>query len=570
MNRFKRYTAAILIALFSLTNLPLAAAVEGNQEQLISMDFEDAPLKNVLKILSQQSALNFVTSEGIESKKVTVYFEDVTVQDALDSIVSANDLRYEKKNESLYIIFPSQSISSGVETRVFYLKYTRLSASPIDVGGGAIISDLTAAQTVNAVTSSSSGSSDSGSSGSESSGGSSTSSSDSDTNKLTGRGIDTLVKSLLSKEGKLSADLNTNSLIVTDTPQKLKEIEDVLKQIDVSAKQVMIEVHVMEVRKNLLEDHGLDWGGDNGALASISGANRQTLFPFSNSALTDNTIVPNPTGLTYGVGTFSFSNLKATLRFITSDSHTKILARPRVLTMNNEAAEINLVTNTAISRSVVTTTSSGINNTTVTAERAPTGIVLKMTPQINEDGSINLYVEPSVTTATTSAFFPADFLDPTTRSVRTLARIMNNETLVLGGLIDSDESTAIKKIPGFGDVPIFGKAFSYKDKGAVGRELLIFITPHIVEGYSSLGPRSATAIGEEPSAAKVLNEFKENESERNLDIENYQEINRNRVIANDMGLYQKKVKRPETPGMDKEMTRSLDLFSAEPVRAGTK
>jgi hypothetical protein len=135
MSRFKRNLSAVLVAIFFVANLPLALAEE-NDSQLISMDFEDAPIKNVLKILSQQSALNFVASDGIESKKVTVYFEDVSVQDALDSIVSANGLRYEKKNQNLYIIYPAESANTGTETKVFYLKYTRLSASPIDIGGG--------------------------------------------------------------------------------------------------------------------------------------------------------------------------------------------------------------------------------------------------------------------------------------------------------------------------------------------------------------------------------------------------------------------------------------------------
>jgi type II secretory pathway component GspD/PulD (secretin) len=239
--------------------------------------------------------------------------------------------------------------------------------------------------------------------------------------------------------------------------------------------------------------------------------------------------------------------------------------------MNNEAAQIKLVTNTAIANQVVTAASQGQSTqTSNTAERAATGIILKMTPQINDDGSINLYVEPSVTTAVASAFFPETFLDPTTRSVRTLARIMNNETLVLGGLIDSDQSTAMKKIPGLGDVPLFGKAFTYKDRGDTERELLIFITPHIIDGFSSLGAKSATASGKEPSMNRMFSDFRENETERNLITEDVREKDRARVTGDELGLYRKKMKQPEAPGMDKEMTRSLELFSTEPVRAGTK
>ncbi len=557
--------AAITLVAFCLVSVapPVAVAYEEPAEQLISMDFEDAPIKNVLKILSQQSALNFVTSEGVEVKKVTVYFEDVTVQDALDSIVNANGLRYEKKNDNLYIIYPAGITDTGTETRVFTLKYTRLSSSPIDLAGGSIIQELTAASDINAIdTTTATASSDSGGSSSSSTGASSKSSSSKE-NVITGRGVDTLIGSMLSDKGKVAIDLNTNSLIVTDTPQTLKQIEKVLEKIDVPSKQVMIEVHIMEVRRNLLEDHGFDWGGSNGALGSLTGGSKETGFPFqvlsgSRTGVNENRDIT--------LGTVSASNLTVTLRMITSDTKTKILARPRVLTMNNEAAQIKLVTNTAIANQVVTTASEGQSaQTTNTAERAPTGIILKMTPQINQDQSINLYVEPSVTTAVASSFFPSTFLDPTTRSVRTLARVKNNETLVLGGLIDSDYSTAMKKIPGLGDLPIFGKAFNYKDRGDLDRELLIFITPHIVEGNDSFTvPSEITTAGKEPASARMMDAFRDGELERTLNAQEQTEIKRHVVIGDELGIYRTKAKTaaaaaPE--GMEQEMANALEMFS---------
>ena len=111
----------------------------------ISMSFDGALLKDVLLLFSQQSGLNFIASTDVESKKVTVYFENVSPQDALDSIVTANGLAYSKKPGSEIYIVTSASKAGSSEpliTKVIRLKYMRLSDSPLDVGGAVTIQNL--------------------------------------------------------------------------------------------------------------------------------------------------------------------------------------------------------------------------------------------------------------------------------------------------------------------------------------------------------------------------------------------------------------------------------------------
>ena len=108
----------------------------------VSMDFEDADLKLVLKVLSQQAGMNFVASEEAEAKKVTVFLSNVSVNDAIDAIIRANGLRYEMKSSSnIFMVYTSDE-EGPLQTRVFPLKYLRLSISSIDIGGQSVSREL--------------------------------------------------------------------------------------------------------------------------------------------------------------------------------------------------------------------------------------------------------------------------------------------------------------------------------------------------------------------------------------------------------------------------------------------
>ncbi len=537
----------------------VATAVRG-EDNLVSMNFDGAQLRDVLKILSQQSGLNFVASEDVESKKVTVLLEDVPVGDALESIVRANSLRYERKpGSNVFEVSAAEDTSGGVQTRVFMLRYTRLSISPLDVGGQSAINDLLKPEEVSAITASAGGAgaaAGAGAAGAESTG--------TELALVAERGVDKIVATLLSETGKVTVDIHTNSLIVTDAPAVLTKIEKVLEKIDVPTRQVMIECHLIEVSKTVLDDHGVDWGGANGALLAFEGADRSTAFPFAESIFTNSSELRAATRPKSAItmGTVSAENFSATLRFITSQSDSKILARPRVLTLNNEAANIRLVTSAAIARTSTITASEGITTLqTGQASRTDVGISLRMTPQVNENRTITLFVEPSVTTVAASTFFPSDFLDPTTRSVRTMARVKDHETLVIGGLIDRNHSLTDKRIPGLGSIPFFGNAFAYKERGKADRELIIFITPHIVEGYDSLAAQSATAPGRDTAVRRTLDYFVKEEMELATDPLEDAGAARFPIDRQEKAMLKQSAKRPVAPSLEKEMSRALDSLS---------
>ena len=542
-----------------------------SKSDTLSMSFDGALLKDVLLVFSQQSGLNFIAAQEVENRKVTVYFEDVSPQDALDAIVSANGLTYSKKPGSdIYMVFPVNR-TSAVETvtKVIHLKYMRLSTSPLDIGGQVTIDDLRKTS----APSSSSGSSDSSSSSSSSvSGGAST------------KGADTLVSKLLSPQGKLAVDVQTNTLIVTDTKEVIEAIEKVLEQVDVPPSQVILEVYVMEVAKSLASDIGIEWGGAEGSLGSFASGIRTTGFPFTEKIFTrQQGVKPNlylgelnttaditstlPTPSQLEFGTIDASNFRATLHAIQSDSNTKILARPRVLTQNNEAAAIKVVTNEAIGVETTSTPSGGSTATTTgVADRADVGVTMRMTPQINSDDSVLLFLEPAVTTVAASSFFPTQFLDPTTRLVRTMARVKDNQTLVIGGLIQSQTSLAKRKVPILGSLPgVLGKAFRYDETDNTETELLIFVTPHIVRGATSLGERSATARGEDVAVRRMLDSFIDQEMDHLSADYNDIESTKKSFFTTEQTLIRDSEKRFSNALVDKQMTQALDSLSPQLV-----
>jgi len=538
--------------------------MDSSNVDTISMSFDGALLKDVLLLFSQQSGLNFVASQEVESKKVTVYFENVSPKDALSSIVSANGLAFSKKPGSdIYIVYPISKVQTAeLSTKVIRLKYMRLSSSPLDVGGNVTVSDL--AKSASASAGSSSSSSSSGSSSPPAS-----------TSGAGDKGADKLVQKLLSPQGKLATDLHTNSLIITDTADSIAAIEKILAQVDVPPSQVILEVHIMEVSKSMVSDMGIEWGGDSGTLGSFASGVRTTAFPFTENFLNKTKGVKPSLFVTelgdtdtaasnLEYGSIDATNLSAVLHYIETNGRTKILARPRVLTQNNEAASIQLSSNAAIGSKTTTAGTTTAPTVTAEAERAQIGVSMRMTPQINDDGTVLLFLEPSVTTAAQSAFF-SDFVDTTTRLVRTMARVKDNETLVIAGLIDGQGTTARRKIPFLGDLPGIGKAFRYDSAEDVDRELIIFVTPHIVRGVTSLGVNSATARGEDVSVRRMLDQFMDKEMDSvGGTYENFEKTKQN-FFSREEELVQDSERRYSNPVVERQMTQALDALSPQMI-----
>lgn len=477
-----------ILFLFSLSFVPGLGAYESadpplNKNTSISMDLQDASLKDVLKLLSIQSGLNFVASEAVQDRKVTLYMDKVPLQEAMDKIFKANNLTYDlDKEASVFIVNDWGKPATQTVTKVFYLKHATVSSSSLKEE---MKNNMIATSTTSGSSSTSSGSASS----SISSGYSSGSVSSTDTGKWKveqDTGITQAVKKILSKDGSVIEDFRTNSLIVTDIPSKMGVISQVIASLDVSIPEVMLEVEILDVSKNIVDQIGFKFGQTPLSVA-ITGGSANLGFPFHSWG--------KAFGGSYGSidinsGNHGTSVYNMQLDFLRTQTDTKFLARPKILTLNNETAEVKITTDEAIGVTSVTQGQGTSSSTTTTAERYETGVLLRVTPQIDlEAGEILMFVYPQVSEAsTTSASFTSNgqtytFLNPEVRSTKTTVRIKDGETVVLGGLIRNQTTTVVTKLPILGDIPLVGALFRHKNQSpGRERELLVFITPHIMKG----------------------------------------------------------------------------------------
>ncbi len=425
-----------------------------SKHQTVSLDLEDARLIGVLKMLSQQTGLNFISTEAVRDRKITLYIQDIPLKKAMDIIFKANNLNYDFYPEAkMFVIKEMGKPEMELKTKVYYLKYTRLAISKMQQDIDDRLED---------------DETDSSSSGGETSG---------------NYGIRDAVEKVLSTQGRVAEDPITNSLIVTDVPARFPMIDQVVSKIDTAPMQVIIEAEILDVDKTILDEMGFDWGQASGsgltaAFAPVSGP-----VDIANSFL-----LSNGKSIFNG-GTMDFSDTKAAINFLRKDTKTKFLARPKILTLSNQTAVVNLTTN-AIVGVEITTDESG--NITQNVTRDELGTKLRVTPQVNSyTNEVTMFLELFNRNATDSGFelgSGANVLgviqNIEERGTKQTVRLREGETLFLGGLIESEEQEIISKIPLLGDIPLIGAFFRYKEKPEnknSQRELMVFLTPRIVE-----------------------------------------------------------------------------------------
>ncbi len=408
---------------------------------LISMDFQDANLKTVLKVFSQQSGLNFVASQNVQDRTVTVYFDNVSIEDALNHIMNANNLIYEQEpGSNIFIVKESGKAAVETITKIYELRYAQLASPPKDKD-------------------------------------------DEKKKEEKEPEILSVVNGLITKNGKIVADKRSNSLIITDVPSQFPIIEDVLAKLDARTMQVMIEAEILETTTAVADKLGITWGS-SGTLMVYTGPIHNTIWPLRGVFGKNNS---TGEGIST-TGDVDLSSMTATLKALLSNEDTRILARPKVLTLNNETATIQLTAKTAVATITSTTNVSGSAApvTSTGAERINTGITLEVTPQINKDGYITMHIQPTVIVPVLSKFFQGSgtdqkFVDPQTRSAKTTVMVKDGETVIIGGLISREDTYTFQKVPFLGDIPVLGMAFRYKATDETDKELIIFITPHIVK-----------------------------------------------------------------------------------------
>ena len=444
----------------------------------VTMDLQNASLRDVLKMLSVQSGLNFIASEAVADRKLTLYLDNIPIRDAMDKIFKVNNLSYDLDTQSnIFIVKDWGKPAIELDTRIYFLKYVRVTNSLLNQGFA-------------------------GGSTSASAGGSTSASAGGSTSVSTG--LKDALSMVISEYGKINEDPATNSMIITDMPNKFLLIEQIISKLDVPIPQVMIEVEILDVNKSEVDKMGIKFTSSDDGWFKYAGPNLGgTYFPFVSDTFRKAAAKIAPTPASWTMGGFGFI-----LEFLSSRSTTKFLARPKLFVLNNETAELKLSSNEAIGSSTTTQGQGSASTSSSTAERAETGVILQVTPQISlATGEITMILQPTVKEAVASSISlgTQKLKDVEERSLKSTIRVKDRETIIIGGLIRQKKPLTETRVPFFSDIPILGLFFRHKTtEGTADREILVFITPRIMKS-------SQDFIGGRQLPAKMPEERKQDD-----------------------------------------------------------
>ncbi len=426
----------------------------------IDLDFKEADIHNILRLLADVGGVNIVTSDDV-SGTVTLRMRNVPWDQALDVILQAKGLgmvrrgnmirvapleQLEKEREAAIARRKQQEQLAPLETRLVPVSYAKAS-------------DLQAR-----------------------------------------------AQELLSERGSVSVDERTNMLIVRDIAENLDDIEALVRTLDTQTPQVLIEARIVEATSQYTRDVGIQWGGDvtmgsatgnpTGLVfpsnVGIAGGNydNQTptagISPFTEQVSPPNFAVNLPaiTGTRSG-GAIGLSlgsvdgnvNLNVRLSAAEAQGVVRIVSSPRILTLDNHAAHI--AQGTLIPFSQVS--AQGVNTAFQEAK-----LELKVTPHVTSDGSIALHVKITRDEPDFTRTGPRG--DPTIlkREAETNLLIPDGHTAVIGGIYTRNTGRNVDQVPFFGDIPILGALFQRRRVRDDRNELLIFLTPRIVNREAAL------------------------------------------------------------------------------------
>ncbi len=294
-----------------------------------------------------------------------------------------------------------------------------------------------------------------------------------------------------STGGQIQADPATNSLIITAPEPQYRQLRAVIDKLDGRRAQVLVESLIVEVNADKAAEFGIQWqgaigkNGDNnigllGTNFSVGGTN---IISLATKAITGG-VLPS-TGGNFGVATKQGNGvyvLGFLARFLESNGDGNVLSTPNLLTLDNEEAKIVIGENVPFVTGQFTNTGSSANtvNPFQTIERKDVGLTLRVRPQINENGTVKMviYQETSAVKAGTESATNG----PTTtkRSIESSVLVDDGAIVVLGGLLQDEYSGNQEKVPGLGDIPLFGNLFKGEARRRKKSNLMVFLRPMVV------------------------------------------------------------------------------------------
>lgn len=468
----------------------------GDQEGLVTFDFKDADIRNVLRIFSHKTGINIVASPEVQGS-VTVKLNNVPWEKALKIILEMNNFAYVREENVIKVLTRDRIAQEPLKTEVIALDYARATT------------------------------------------------------------VLTTIQSMLSERGQVKTDERANLLIISDVPSSFDTIKQVIKRLDLPTPQVLIETKLIETTMNLQKKFGVKWElldeftvgyrgeGENGAFekeytnssgdsttntyntsyahtgrlnpnnpryyrglsdsaerdeetGEYSSEDYETYYNLKQSELNSYEVpdwstatagytktvaqtVRDATGTT--LNTFlSASKLQMVMSALMTDGGTDILSSPSIVTMDNKEAIIKVATDYPMP-------SFTFNENTGTYEISgftptPIGITLTVTPHVAPNGYVTMDLAPEISNQGDDVSFSklgANIPQISKENIKTCIMVKDGDTVVLGGLMKQFDTYSNQKVPLLHSIPVIGWLFKYKDKEVMKRNLLIFVTPNILK-----------------------------------------------------------------------------------------
>jgi len=502
--------------------LPPTPGMDGK----ITLDLRNIDIVDALKFLSTKAGLNIITTKSVTGR-VTLLVEQATIRDVFDVMLRSNNLAYDRRGEIYNVMSQEEyralygkSFSDVRAVKVFYLKYTvpeqafslldmlksEIGRVMVDPESGnvlaidsparleqmtAVLKDFEEKNTVKVIK----------------------------LNYAKAKDIEEALKNQMDtkKVGLIKADEKGNQIIVQTLPDRMVQIEKLIKDLDEKTREVLIDVNVIQISLSNQNDEGIQWEGLFNLGTSAAGQAYLGSYPFSSvQASTDtwrsrsatlaangNNIGSYPfsgTSTNYSAGTQSIGteemhlgligrhDLDFVIKYLQTIGKTRILSNPKLAVVNNQEAKIHVGQKEAY---VTTTTTTGQTTNTVSEQVTfvDVGVIIAVVPVINEDGYVVMKIKAEINSVIDTLITPTNNKIPIidTSLAETTVLVKEGSTIMIGGLKKDSEVETVKQTPILGDIPFLGRLFKTSSKRKVRTELLIMMTPKIITGDVLVG-----------------------------------------------------------------------------------
>lgn len=433
----------------------------------ISLDFQDIEVRRVLQLLADFTEINMVAADTVQGN-ITLRLKDVPWDQALDIILKTKNLD-KRRNGSVIWIAPvaelikseeeeAKAIAQSIKLAPIQTEYIKLSYTK----AADILKLLEESRDGKGATSNRTANSDS-----------------------------LALESLLSSRGSAVADVRTNTLIINDTALNIDKVRKMIDLLDIAVKQVMVEARIVRASTDFTKEMGVKWGilsqGINSNSSLLVGGSDTTLWdlktPDDEGKYTiqrpDNLNVdlgvttPGASSIAFGLISLSDFMLDLELSALQADGYGEVISTPKVLTADKQPAKVASGTQIPYQSS-----EGGGANAVSKTEFVDATLSLDVTPSITPDGKIQMMLNiknDSVGTPTPTGQYTIN-----KNEINTNVLVENGETVVLGGIFEQLTATSQTKVPFLGDLPYVGRLFRKDAKTDKKSELLIFVTPRIV------------------------------------------------------------------------------------------